>query len=326
MLSYRSSGSRHRAFTLVELLVVIAIIGILVALLLPAIQAAREAARRSQCANNLRQITLACLNYEDAHNRLPPGAFNPFGQTWYHAILPYIEQGALWELWDGGQYHLGTNRTIASTPIPTVMCPSSAQQVPEGITDLFPGSYVCNVGNLGVGGHSPQTLHVLQTRSLGDTTVKYGRAPFVAATQGGGFVQKPLSFMYDGTSNTLAFSEVLSGTVGTSVGGAANRLDPRGWPYHGAYSWFSTWRVPNSLDPDVNNGSGNMCVPTRRAPCVAAGTVGGPTDYAARSQHPGGVNASMVDGSVHFISDNIAWEVWQALGTAQGDEVISGMF
>ena len=316
---------KQRGFTLVELLVVIAIIGVLVALLLPAIQAAREAARRSQCVNNLKQITLATHNYHDAHGLLPPGGRAPFRQTWYHAILPYIEQGAL--EYDGGvDYHLGTNRLIPLARVPTVQCPSSQQKV---VSAFQRGNYVCNIGNLGRGGTNQNNAFVLQSRPLGDTEVKYGRAPFVSASDTasfqGGFVQKSLSFIYDGTSTTLAFAEVIQGTSGTSVHGNPNQTDHRGMPYHADYNWFSTWRVPNAPDPDINAGSGNTCVPTPFAPCHSAGIVGGPCDAAARSRHPGGVNASMLDGSVRFFTDNIAWAVWQALGTAQGREPIPSL-
>ena len=313
------NGRPQRGFTLVELLVVIAIIGVLVALLLPAIQAAREAARRSQCLNNLRQITLAAHNYNDTFGLLPPGSLDPHRQTWYHAILPHLEQASLAAEYDGGLYHIGPNRVIAETTVSTMQCPSSTQKV---LSSFFRGNYVCNIGNLGRGRGS---VYVLDSRTVGDVTVQYGRAPFISAGVDE-FRQKSLSFIYDGTSNTLAFSEVIQGTTGTSVHGNPNQTDHRGMPYQASYCWFSTWQVPNSPDPDVTAGSGNTCVPTPFAPCVAGGIVGGPSYIAARSRHPGGVNASMVDGSVGFISDNIQWEVWQALGTAQGQETVPSPF
>ena len=104
-------AKRFKGFTLVELLVVIAIIGILIALLLPAVQSAREAARRAQCTNNLKQIGVAMLTYENARKLLPPGGLNPHAQTWYHALLPLIEQDrAAIEQWDPRPLVLSRNQ------------------------------------------------------------------------------------------------------------------------------------------------------------------------------------------------------------------------
>jgi prepilin-type N-terminal cleavage/methylation domain-containing protein/prepilin-type processing-associated H-X9-DG protein len=166
-----SQRSGRSAFTLVELLVVIAIIGVLVALLLPAVQAAREAARRSQCSNNLKQIGLACLNYESTRGTLPPGAYLGEGSAWSAFILPHLEQGSAFKhLTIGedqkGNYQWGSpngeyssvaslgdsyrNMQLVETVLPVYRCPSMA--LPDRVYDLsadgylvmnrVPGSYI----------------------------------------------------------------------------------------------------------------------------------------------------------------------------------------
>jgi len=311
MNRYRKSG-----FTLVELLVVIAIIGILVALLLPAIQAAREAARRSQCVNNLKQFGLAIHNYHDTHKLLPPGGRNPHRQTWFHAVLPYIEQQTLYDMWNPAyQYHLGGNIAVANERLAIIRCPSDTDNI-----NANRGNYVCNVGNVGVGGTSPDTLAVLASRPLGSITVTNGGSPFIVATDANGFRYHKLADILDGLSNTLAFAECLQGTYGTRVGGGGTVSDGRGALYHASHTWFSTWQTPNSTDIDRLGGSVNMCVPEPTAPCHSAQVVGAPCQQAARSRHPGGVNVCFLDGSVTFVPDSIEWATWQALGTRKGAE------
>ncbi|MDD4270934.1 MAG: DUF1559 domain-containing protein [Thermoguttaceae bacterium] len=313
--------SCRRGFTLVELLVVIAIIGILIALLLPAVQAAREAARRSQCTNNLKQIGLATHNYHDTFKALPPGGRNPHWQTWFHALLPFIEQAALKDMWNPAyQYHLGGNINVAQAlkDLATMRCPSDID------SQSYRGNYVCNAGNVGVNGTGSVNLAVLASRTLASgTVVKNGGAPFIIATDAGGFRYTELPWMVDGLSNTLGFSECLQGQVGTGVSGTANVADIRGGLYHAAFCWFTTWFPPNYEGPDVNPDSGNCCVPKENAPCVSAQMVGGPTSLAARSRHPGGVNVNLLDGSVRFVSDTIEWATWQALSTSEGNETIN---
>jgi prepilin-type N-terminal cleavage/methylation domain-containing protein len=139
--------TNRRAFTLVELLVVIAIIGVLVALLLPAIQAAREAARRSQCANNLKQVGLAVLNYESAKGRLPAGSTTqtvnlggPYRSTWSVDILPYLELPALYELWDKTvDFNHVRNRSLRETFVATYLCPSDQGIDELGVPESGPG-------------------------------------------------------------------------------------------------------------------------------------------------------------------------------------------
>jgi prepilin-type N-terminal cleavage/methylation domain-containing protein len=148
---------RGRGFTLVELLVVIAIIGILVSLLLPAVQSAREAARRISCSNNQRQITVALLNYHDTFGAFPPGALGGWGHSWTANILPQLEQQSLaagipwnesvnWYSTDPDSLYV---QELARTPIPAFRCPSqpgAKHMTWSGITDRYVTSYLGNTG------------------------------------------------------------------------------------------------------------------------------------------------------------------------------------
>ena len=319
-----------KGFTLVELLVVIAIIGILIALLLPAVQAAREAARRIQCTNNIKQICLATHNYHDAFDLLPPGGFNPHKQTWYHAIIPYIEKDTLVDDLDfstGNGYHQGANRLVPTSAVEDVFCPSDQESdfdpnSTNAWLTFFRGNYACNAGNVGVSGTTSWNLTVLPSRTLGSLNVKNGGQPFVISVANG-FSQSSLDETTDGTSSTLAFAECLQGRQGTSNTGRQNVFGLRGAVFHAAFCWFTTWTTPNSSTPDRNPDSDGCCVPTDPGPCLSATVVGGPATLAARSMHPGGVNAGMLDGSVRFVNNDIQWEIWQAMGTSQGGEVVT---
>src|SRR5262245_49008898 len=164
-------NSRPRGFTLVELLVVIAIIGILVALLLPAIQAAREAARRAQCVNNLKQLGVAFQNYHDTHKRLPIGAYSCCNGTWQMYILPFIEEQQLADLYtylpkDHPAFEITSplyaydsvnNRRVTGARISTLTCPSDEPQVttePGTTSGLTFHNYLANFGNTNHSGSS----------------------------------------------------------------------------------------------------------------------------------------------------------------------------
>ena len=251
-LPYPKLTSPQGAFTLVELLVVITIIGILISLLLPAVQAAREAARRMQCSNNLKQIGLATHGYLASAGRLPPGGRNPFGETWYHAILPYIDQMALSNLWDPNYlYSQGNNAIVSVTPVTTMRCPSDTNALFPTTTEKasWRGNYACNAGNVGVAGSSSWSLTVLPVRTLGSNTISNGGQPFIISIDNGKFQYVDIAQVRDGLSNTLAFSECLQGTQGTLT---TNQQDIRGSVFHAAFCWFTTWLAPNTTDYDVN--------------------------------------------------------------------------
>jgi len=154
--------TKRTAFTLVELLVVIAIIGVLVALLLPAVQAAREAARRTQCVNNLHQLGVAMHNCHDAQRQLPVGAYWCCWGTWIAEVLPYMEQANLSDQYDsskkydnpgGYRYSSPRNRSVTTNFIESLLCASDERQVSEipGHEGITRHNYVVNYGNTGLG-------------------------------------------------------------------------------------------------------------------------------------------------------------------------------
>jgi prepilin-type N-terminal cleavage/methylation domain-containing protein len=301
---------RRRGFTLVELLVVIAIIGILIALLLPAVQAAREAARRSQCSNNLKQIALGMHNYHDVYKTLPIGCFSCCWGTWKVPILPFIEQEALFEQYAEGpkctdvipnRYGHAVNLPVTTQRgLSAFYCPSDEPNSPIG--EIQSHNYVVNFGNTGYG----------QQANLNG--VIFRRAPFRGVPTSrclNGTDQYSFKFatITDGTSNTYLASEVIIG----------QGRDLRGFSWWSDASQFTTYLPPNTPLPDriytayyCNNNPPNP-------PC-AQSTATDPTMFAARSKHPGGVQAAKCDGSVDFVSETIDLAIWRARSTTQGGE------
>jgi prepilin-type N-terminal cleavage/methylation domain-containing protein/prepilin-type processing-associated H-X9-DG protein len=326
---------RHRrGFTLIELLVVIAIIGILISLLLPAVQKIREAAARLQCQNNLKQIALANMNYENTSGTFLPGVGKNgccWG-TWMIPILPFIEQDPLFGFYTnfGGldplpRYTGGSNATVARTRLKMFTCPSDT---PQSWGSWTKHNYVLNAGN---------TTFFQVALPLGCTPGTTGCTPFLGAPFGwyensdlnndspfpytnpptnpaNGRMGRPrkITEISDGTSNTLMASEALQG----------RGSDLRGFTWWGGAAGFTTYLGPNSTSPDVVTGG--ICQPTVSPlmPCTTTSTPTAARLMGARSLHTaGGVNVAMCDGSVHFVPNTVSILVWRAMSTTQGSEV-----
>ncbi len=299
----------RRAFTLVELLVVIAIIGILVALLLPAVQAAREAGRRSSCNNNLKQLALGMHNHHDTLKSFPPGQWNDFYANdspsirgcWVQTLLPFIEQNALADIYlaahatNGGWALLCPNK---DTVIPALFCPSDGAS---------PKTQTFDTNNVN-GQDVVQGLHVNYVTCAGSTYyTANGR------DMNGMFYAKSkskFSSMTDGSSNTLFFGEII-----VSPDTTANDLRGRYCNSWEGNNWFTSLLPPNTSTPDGQQYQGQ---PLPKAPIsnLGAGALG----LFTRSYHPGGVNVALGDGSVRFVSNTVNAQVFQALGTRNGGE------
>ncbi|HVJ84711.1 MAG TPA: DUF1559 domain-containing protein [Caulifigura sp.] len=292
----RHSPPRREGFTLIELLVVIAIIAILIALLLPAVQQAREAARRTQCKNNLKQLGLAFHNYADVYKSFPIGNVNttpntnaslgPLGipaertvpndmWTWGASILPYLEQTPLFnQLNVGAVPNPGASSTLKvllQTPIKSYMCPSDTM----GVLNTFYANY----GKL----NYPASKSMVLWR---DTVTDDGRSNRVTT----------LRDIVDGTSNTFLFAERaainLPGTLVTAGGiwGVQKSTNGSGT--------FDPFPAPNTSGlPGLITAAGSCCDSTVDATLnVRGGT---------SSMHEGGIQVCMADGSVRFVSENI---------------------
>jgi prepilin-type N-terminal cleavage/methylation domain-containing protein/prepilin-type processing-associated H-X9-DG protein len=307
----------RKAFTLVELLVVIAIIGILVALLLPAVQAAREAARRTECVNKLKQIGLAMHNYNDTFKVLPMahdknGNSDPdvSGYVWCRFILPFIEQGTLADKWqpnktyhDGGSVVNGySNLMIIRTPIQAYSCPSDTMTMTWNSVPNY--NYAVNFGNTDSGRTSPFN------------GVTNGASPFFYGGSGTGKSYR-LADITDGTSNTLLVSEVRTGPVNS---------DLRGLIWYGKHTGFTTYYGPNNRTAPDALASGfcqNAQASQQGMPCVGnSSTTGSPTMFVSRSRHPGGVNVLLGDASVRFVSNTVDLVTWRNLSTMQDGNVL----
>jgi prepilin-type N-terminal cleavage/methylation domain-containing protein/prepilin-type processing-associated H-X9-DG protein len=294
---------RRSAFTLIELLVVIAIIGILIGLLLPAVQKVREAANRAKCANNLKQWGLAMHNYHDAFGQFPLGSQGNPRQTWAQYVWAFIEQNALAQQWSPTDNFYTPPCTIPNTmnglcgqAVPLYNCPSDIGMDQDNCYyERRRGNYVVNWGNAKYDNALPAGS---------------GLAPFSHLP---GVYRVPrvtrLTDIVDGTSNTLLMSETLKAI-------SEQDDDWRGDIHNddGVFK-FMTLLTPNSSAPDYVG----WAIPNND-PLMPV-TASSPEYSAARSRHSGGVNAARCDGSVQFVTNSINLGTWQAMGTMNGGEV-----
>ncbi|MCA9234113.1 MAG: DUF1559 domain-containing protein [Gemmatimonadetes bacterium] len=289
------------AFTLIELLVVIAIIGVLVGLLLPAVQAAREASRRSQCVNNLKQWSTAMHLFHDAQGRLPEGASSRPRHTWVMRLWPYIEQRVLDEENDLTIPFFVEPGTVAHTLngltgqyVPLYSCPTDigADQT-TGEYQRRRGNYVVNWGNV----------------AYGWPLEDIGLAPFSQVKGQSGEPRKTnLADVVDGTSHTLLMSETLKAW-------SEEDNDWRGDIQNDQGNFrFHTITTPNTSAPDIIKSGWYR---PNVDPLMPAAP-GAWQYYAARSRHPGGVNAALCDGSVRFVSETVALQSWKEMGSMNG--------
>jgi prepilin-type N-terminal cleavage/methylation domain-containing protein/prepilin-type processing-associated H-X9-DG protein len=334
--------SHRNAFTLVELLVVITIIGILIALLLPAVQAAREAARRLQCSNNLKQLALACLNFEAANGQYPYGRKYDIWDTytWSEFMLPQIEQQSVYDNYWTLPLKGNTNTDPAPGPlgpggndarmrlarhstISGFCCPSDSTPIENELGTTQYGYYRYNYRACTGSGD-------MYGNAIDTTTGPWGMGVF-GARSGQSFNNTELlgsrvADITDGTSNTLLLSEgLVTGSAVKTWGGVM------GSTLYGNMGGgvFSVALTPNSTAADEVWGfcpadmgdtgypapCSNLGPNTQNAPSAAGAHV------AARSYHSGGVNAARADGSVEFFSDNINLVLWRGLGTRAGNEI-----
>lgn len=302
MLSRKYLAAIRRGFTLIELLVVIAIIAVLIALLLPAVQQAREAARRTQCKNNLKQFGLALATYHDTNRMFPSleiqnqaflsGGNNNWGQfsgTYYTLILPYIDQAPMYNSMNFNVgYNVGANLTANAQRYPAYLCPSNPVQ-----NQFFNGTHISHYFAVIGGTSAPPGGTERITWAIGGTSAFNNlKGLFFHSSN------MSIANVVDGTSNTVAIAEAI-GYQPTTTALVPSVQDGRGMGFSAL----------TSTQFGINNFSGAGTVPANRW-------------MVPSSFHSGGIHILLADGSVRFVSQNINATTWQYLGGVADGNVI----
>lgn len=305
-----SLSVRRRGFTLVELLVVIAIIGVLVALLLPAVQAAREAARRMRCSNNLKQLSLGLLNYEDVHKTLPPAGINTNQMSWLVMLLPYIEQKNLYDQFNftqGGWNASNRIMIVKRVKIPVILCPSLTTPKdsfslfdPANESDVSALHYYAVLGPIGpnaFAGNGPYMAQGIDAAGFGFCASQGAFGQGVLSGTNVIPVNNPLRTITDGTSNTLLLGEL-------------------------AWNNYPYWRPWTRGFYTDDRGTLLYASKNVKNP-INSRIADGWNDGSFGSLHPGGAMFSRVDGSVQYLRQSIDMGSYRAFASRDGGESLS---
>lgn len=318
-----NASARRQAFTLVELLVVIAIIGVLVALLLPAVQAARESARRMTCINNIRQCVLATLNFEDTKGSLPPGALwrdqnNALQENsgLLAKILPYAEDASLHNLIDftkrARDQKTPDGKFISSYLVSMYLCPSDSEEplyVTSSGQEMATFNYSASHGSaerIDSPNCSCRLVHTWNRDALKENDS--GKRETYSGPFTRWSVPTKLKEITDGLSNTIFFGEVRQG---------CSNHTRNGWLHSNNGNGLTTTIIPINWDScgDPLDRSINPC----NRPCNWNAELG------FKSAHPGGAHFGFGDGSAHFLSEDIDHQMYQYLGDKADGEIVTGV-
>lgn len=319
---------RRRGFTLIELLVVIAIIAVLVALLLPAVQQARESARRAQCKGNLKQIGLALQNYHETFNTFPMGNNNAnpgggWGQSWWVGLMPALDKATVFEAWNHEIVNAGYQATsngalVSNTAMPFAKCPSSPM-TPYEIANNGGGFVASPVSHYaGISGSYPDpTGRALPGNAANGLPSNFGVLFFRSRIR--------LSDITDGSTNQIIVGEQSDWCIQTGAGNSAGtigqqRIAIASWP-HGMFMGSSGFgdrtfncttlrHPPGFKEADGGHNANNVA-----GGCMLRGICGNSgVNNPIQAAHPGGVHVAMADGSVKFVSETFNLQTWLNLG------------